>query len=107
MTILILLFLGGLLLGGQFMTYSIICDINPLSVTGMATGFQNMFCLMSGVIFQPLIGQILDWLWEESYENGVRLYSVIAYQEALSSVLVALAIATLTSLFIKEAYPTR
>lgn len=102
-----LLFTAGLLLGGQFMTYSIVCEINPLSVSGMATGFQNMVCLLSGVIFQPLIGWILDLFWGEVCENGIRIYSTSIYQIALSSVIVALFFAVLASLFIQEAYPKR
>lgn len=102
-----LLFFAGLMLGGQFMTYSIVTEINPLSVSGMATGFQNMVCLLSGVIFQPFIGFLLDLYWENAYENGVRLYSSAIYQMALTSVIVSLLFAILASLFIKEAYPER
>jgi sugar phosphate permease len=101
------LFIAGLLLGGQFMAYSIVCEINPLSVSGMATGFQNMVCLLSGVIFQPFIGKLLDLLWEEAYENGIRLYSSAMYQMALTSVIAALLFAISASLFIREAYPER
>ncbi|OJW50325.1 MAG: hypothetical protein BGO67_00140 [Alphaproteobacteria bacterium 41-28] len=102
-----ILFFAGILLSGQFMTYSIVTEINPLSVSGMATGFQNMVCLLSGVIFQPFIGWLLDIFWEEAYENGIRLYSSAAYQMAITSVIVALLFAVLASLFIREAYPER
>jgi len=106
-TVITILFVAGLLLGGQFMAYSIVCEINPLSVSGMATGFQNMVCLLSGVIFQPLIGRILDLFWENTLENGVRIYSVAMYQMALTSVIISLLFAILISLFIKEAYPQK
>ncbi|HUX78458.1 MAG TPA: MFS transporter [Alphaproteobacteria bacterium] len=102
-----LLFVAGLFLGGQFMTYSIVTEINPLSVSGLATGFQNMVCLLSGIIFQPFIGWLLDIFWEEAYENGIRLYSSAAYQMAITSVIVAILFAILASLFIREAYPER
>lgn len=106
-TVISILFIAGLLLGGQFMAYSIVCEINPLSVSGMATGFQNMVCLFSGVIFQPFIGKILDLFWENAYENGVRVYSSTMYQIALTSVTISLAFAILLSLFIREAYPQK
>ena len=89
------------------MAYSIVCEINPLSVSGMATGFQNMVCLFSGVIVQPLIGKILDLFWENAYENGVRVYSSTMYQIALTSVTISLVFAILLSLFIREAYPQK
>lgn len=102
-----MLFIAGVMLGGQFMAYSIVCEINPLSVSGMATGFQNMVCLLSGVIFQPLIGWFLVRLWQGGYENGVMAYSRGTYQLALTSVIVALLLASFASLFIREAYPER
>ncbi len=102
-----LLFVSGLMLGGQFMAYSIVTEINPLSVSGMATGFQNMVCLLSGVIFQPFIGWLLDLYWKGAYDKGIRLYSSAMYQMALTSVIVSLLFAILISLFIREAYPER
>lgn len=102
-----ILFIAGMLLGGQFMAYSIVCEINPLSVSGMATGFQNMVCLLSGVIFQPFIGWLLDLFWVNTFENGIRHYTSTAYQVALTSIIIALFLATLTSIFIREAYPRR
>lgn len=101
------LFVAGLMLGGQFMAYSIVCEINPLSVSGMATGFQNMVCLLSGVIFQPLIGWFLRQLWQGAYENGIEVYSSGMYQLALTAVITALLFAVLASLFVREAYPER
>lgn len=106
-TVVSILFMTGIMLGGQFMAYSIVCEINPLSISGMATGFQNMVCLFSGVIFQPFIGWILDLYWDGAQENGIRLYSSAIYQMGLTSVIVALLFAVLASLFVKEAYPER
>jgi len=105
--VILTLFIAGIMLGGQFMTYSIVSEINPLTVSGMATGFQNMVCLLSGVILQPFIGWLLDFFWEGFYENGVRLYSSAVYQMALTSVIVALLLAILASVFVREAYPER
>lgn len=106
-TVISILFIAGVMLGGQFMAYSIVCEINPLSVSGMATGFQNMVCLLSGVIFQPFMGWLLDLFWEEFYENGCQVYSILAYQMALTSVIMALLVAIVVSIFIQEAYPER
>jgi sugar phosphate permease len=102
----ILLF-AGVMLGGQFMAFSIVCEINPLSVSGMATGFQNLVSMTSGIILQPLIGWFLDFFWESAAENGIRLYSAAAYQMALTSLITALVLATLAAIFIREAYPER
>ena len=101
------LFVAGIMLGGQFMAFSIVCEINPLSVSGMAAGFQNLVSMTSGIVFQPFIGQLLDLFWENGYEHGIRLYTKAAYQIALTSLIVALIFATLAAIFIQEAYPER
>ncbi len=100
-----ILFLTGVFLGGQFMCYSIVTEINPLSVSGMATGCQNMACLTSGIIFQPLIGWILDLFWDQTIIDGIRVYSCETFQISLSVILVCMALAFVASLFIREAYP--
>lgn len=102
-----LLFTGGIMLGGQFMEFAVVSEINPISVSGMATGFQNMINLSSGIFVQPLIGWILDSLWDATLHEGVRIYSAETYKLALSTVIVALALAVLSSFWIKEAYPER
>lgn len=101
----LIFFLTGVFLGGQFMTYSIIIEINPLSISGMATGCQNMACLASGIVFQPLIGWILDFLWKGNCVKGFRVYSTETFQIALSPILICLGIAIFISCFIREAYP--
>jgi sugar phosphate permease len=102
-----ILFFSGLMMGGQFMAFSVVCEINPLSVSGMASGFQNLVSMTSGILSQPLIGWLLDLFWENVAENNIRLYSPAAYQMALTSLIIALVLATLAVIFIKEAYPER
>ena len=103
-TVTSLLFLIGLMSGGQFMAYAIVCKINPLSISGMATGFQNMVCLLSGVLAQPFIGWLLDLFWDGTFADNTRAYSTSAFQIAMISVVVALVCAVLASLFVEDVY---
>ncbi len=103
-TVTSLLFLIGLMSGGQFMAYAIVCKINPLSISGMATGFQNMVCLLSGVLAQPFIGWVLDLFWEGQFTNGSHAYSSAAFQMAMLSVIAALILAAFASFFVREVY---
>lgn len=102
-----LLFMAGIFTGGQFMAYSVVTELNPLSISGMATGCQNMACLSSGIFFQPLIGWILDMLSEGLSELGTPIYSVETYKSALSVIILCLVLALFSSIFIREAYPNR
>ncbi len=100
-----LLFIAGIFTGGQFMAYAVVTEINPLSISGMATGCQNMACLSSGIFFQPLIGWILDMFSEGPSELGTPIYSPETYKIALSVITICLCLAVVSSFFIREAYP--
>ncbi len=98
------LFLTGLFLGGQFLAFSMTCRLNPLSASATAGGFQNMISMLSGVIFMPLIGWLLDYAWKGGYADGVRVYSVSEYTFALSSITLSLIASCLIIIPIKEKY---
>lgn len=99
-----LLFLSGFFLGGQFLGFSMTCALNPLSASATAGGFHNMVCMISGVVFQPFIGWLLDFKWKGSYINGVRAYTSLDYIFALSSISISLLLACFVILFIEEKY---
>ena len=100
----ILLFLSGFFLGGQFLAFSMTCALNPLSASATAGGFHNMICMLSGVIFQPFIGYLLDYSWKGDYINGVRSYTSSDYILSLSSISISLVLACFIVLFIEEKY---
>ena len=99
-----LLFLAGVFLGGQFLGFSMTCALNPLSASATAGGFHNMLCMLSGVIFQPFIGYLLDSHWQGEYINGIRVYTSSDYTWALSSISISLGLACFVVFFIKEKY---
>lgn len=99
-----LLFIAGLFLGAQFLAFSMTCALNPLSASGTAGGFHNMVCMLSGVIFQPLIGWLLGRNWKGGFANGAPIYDKSDYVFALSSISICLALACLVVFFIKEQY---
>lgn len=99
-----LLFLGGFFLGGQFLAFSMTCALNPLSASGTAGGFHNMMCMLSGVIFQPFIGWLLDYSWNGKMLNGIRAYDSMDYAFALSSISISLLLACFVVFLIKEKY---
>jgi len=98
------LFLAGLFLGGQFLAFSMTCALNPLSASATAGGFHNMICMLSGVVFQPLIGRLLDYNWHGQYINGIRTYTTVDYAFALSSISISLIFACFVVFLIKEKY---
>lgn len=98
------LFLAGFSLGGQFLAFSMAGAINPLSAAGTAAGFQNMICMLSGVLFQPFLGWLLDLSWKGNLLNGIRVYTASEYTFAFTPIIVCLFLACLCIIPIKEKY---
>lgn len=96
----ILLFLMGGFIAGQFLGFSVVCELNPRQVSATAAGFQNMVCMMSGVIFQPLIGYFLQF-----YSLTPGNYQPSDYIFALSSIPIATLGAFFLVFLIHEVYP--
>ena len=61
--------------------------------------------MASGIIFQPLIGKLLDLSWDGTMINGVAAYSSGNYFFALATIPLSLVLAAGISLTVKELYP--
>lgn len=98
----LLLFLVGLAASGQSLTFAIIKDINHIKVTSTAIGFNNMAVVCGGIIFQPLVGRILDMVNTPSHGLKV-IYSTQAYDTALAVLPACYIVCIIASIFlIKE-----
>ncbi|MDF2530352.1 MAG: major facilitator family transporter [Gammaproteobacteria bacterium] len=100
----IILFCYGLANGGIVPSYALSSEINPHKLTGIALGVTNMASVLIGAIFIPLIGWILDLLWNGQMLNGARVFSVQDYQIAFVLLPACFLIALLSSYFLKETY---
>lgn len=103
----ILLFLSGLLCGGQILYFAAAKEINPIQYSGTTIGFTNALVMSSGFIFQPLLGFILDFAWDGMLSpEGIPVYSLDDYQQALTTVPICLLFAWLIMFFVRETYQT-
>jgi sugar phosphate permease len=102
----ILMFLGGFAFTGQNLAFAAVAEVMPLSASGVAVGFLNMIVMMSGVIFKPLVGKLLDFHWNGSMVAGVPAFTAENYRLALLPIPVVLIIAAVLLIFIKETYPS-
>ncbi len=101
----ILLFFFGLCSSGFLPAFSIIRESSPIYINASALGFMNMMNTLGIAIAQPLVGIVLDALWADGVvDNGVRIYTVLDYQKALSVLPVMIFIAIILSFFIRETY---
>jgi biotin transporter BioY len=68
-------------------------------------GFNNMAVVLSGAVFQPIVGWILDKLWDGAMVNGAPFYSTKNYTLALLSVPACYLVSWIcAAFFIKETH---
>ncbi len=85
------IFLSGAACAGQALSFALVKENNSDEVKGAAIAFNNMAVVISGALFQPLIGKCID------------LNNVAQFRDGLSILLFAYLIAFLAALFlIKE-----
>lgn len=103
----IALFMLGFSASVQSLTFGITKDIVPDSVFGTASGFINMSAIIGGAISQPLVGVLLDMQWNGTMQNGVPVYALHDYRNALLILPIASLIGLLVARFkIKETNAT-
>ncbi len=94
-----LLFLAGAACAGQALSFAVVKENNLNSEKATAIAFNNMAVVISGAIFQPLIGKLI----ESNKVGGVVSYNVEHFKHGLLIVLFAYVVGFLVSLcLIKE-----
>lgn len=101
----VLMFFMGIFVTGQTLIFIAACEKLPPHMSGMAIGVVNTVVMLGGVVFQPLVGSILDLLWKGESLGCLRLYSASDYRWALSIIPISIGIACLGMLRIQETYP--
>lgn len=99
-----LMFLGGFCFTGQCLVFAAVCEIMPLWASGVAVGFTNMVVMMSGVVFEPFVGYILDWQWDGTLVNGARHFTTENFYWAMLPIPISLFLSLLCLKFIPETY---
>ena len=102
-----ILFLGGLISGGQILYFAAAKEVSPPHNSGTTIGFTNCLVMTSGPIFQPLLGWLLDLAWDGKVTAaGIPIYSLITYQYAFSAVIASLLFSWIIVQFVRETYGT-
>ena len=99
-----LLFLFGITCGPHPLCFTLSKENNAHQISGTAVAFANFLIMMGGFIFQPVVGDMLDWFWDGKMEHGIRIYSSHNFTIALSILPAGLLIAGMLMLFVRETY---
>lgn len=98
----VLFFLFGAFASAQAVTFAVGREVADKHIAGTAIALTNMFVMLGGVLFQPLIGRLLDARWTGHMVDGVRAYHLADYRYALSCLVIAMAVSLVLILFMKE-----
>lgn len=101
----IILFIAGFCCGAHPLCFALGKENNPLQISGTSVATTNMLIMTGGVIFQPVVGLLLDYHSRLSLEtSSSAIYSAGDYTFAMSVVPIGVALGIILSLFLKETY---
>ena len=71
-----LLILIGMSGAAMTVTFALVREVTPTSISSSVTGIVNSLTVASGAILQPAVGYALDQFWDGTTNSGARVYSV-------------------------------
>jgi MFS family permease len=98
-------FMIGFCCGAHPLCFALGKESNPIQISGTSVAVTNMLIMIGGVIFQPVVGKLLDFHTSGALgADGLPIYTAGDYTFALSVVPVGVALGIFLSLFLKETY---
>jgi len=99
-----LLFFFGLFSSVQIVCFAVGRENSKQQSVGAAIAFVNTLVMLGGLIFQPLVGALLDVGWTGGISEGVRMYTRMNYQVAMAFMPIGYAISFFLTFYLKESY---
>lgn len=96
------IFLYGVFSGTEIVAFVMAKENSGAKLTGTVFAAINMIVTLGGVIFQPLVGKLLDKFGNGQVVAGEYIYSVIDYQVALSILPLSLLMVMVIAFFLKD-----
>lgn len=99
-----LLFLFGIFSAGFLPAFSVAKELCNKKYVATGLSFMNMMNMIGIAMAQPLIGLILDGMWEGQTMGTVRVYPLTAYHTALAILPICMLVALFILPKVKETY---
>lgn len=100
-----LFFCGGIAYTFKTLSFASICDVMPRKFSGTSIAFVNMIVMTTGIIFHPLIGNLIDYHSHANFVEGMPAYSLADYRFALIVIPICAVVALVLSMFMLESHP--
>lgn len=100
-----LFFITGFCCGAHPLCFALGKENNPARISGTAVAVTNMLIMLGGMVFQPVVGKLLDLHASNSIgANGLPVYGAGDYTFALSIIPLGVILGIFLSTFLKETY---
>jgi MFS family permease len=100
-----LFFLIGFVTSSQVLSYPAIAELNPSILTSTAVSVDSVTIMVSGAIFQPFFGWIMELHWNHNFSaEGVPLYASSDFMNAMLIMPIAFTLSIFIAWMIKESY---
>lgn len=99
-----LFFLIGFVTSSQVLSYPTIAELNPPVLTGTAVSIDSVTIMVSGAIFQPLFGWVMEVNWDHKVVDGVSIYAAQDFNNAMLIIPIAFVVGLVIAFLIKETY---
>jgi len=103
-SIISLFFLIGFVTSSQVLSYPTIAELNPLALTSTAVSIASIIIMVSGAIFQPLFGWLMESSGNHQVLDQIPVYSAADFQTAILILPVAFIIGIIIAFLIKETF---
>lgn len=100
--ILLLFFTLGFFTSSQVLSYPLVAESNPKNLTATSVSVVSFFAIGGYAVFQPLFGWLMDYDWQGTIINQIRIYSIGDYHRALLILPIGFGIALFAALLMKE-----
>ena len=97
-------FLMGFFSSGFTLGWASAKEVNPPALSGMSTSLVNTGSFLGAGILQPLVGWVMDSVWNGQMQNGARIYTPENFQTGLAVMFAFAVVGLLGSCFIRETY---
>ncbi len=94
----------GFFSGCMIISFAFVTESVPVSLSGTVSGLTNMGVMMGPMLLQPVVGRILDYNWTGQMVDGVRVYSVSAYEYGFIPMMGWVILSVLLLFFTKETH---
>lgn len=98
----LLLFFYGVFSATEIIVFIMAKENSGAKLSGTVFAAVNMIVTLGGVVFQPLVGKLLDTFGDSNVVGGEHIYTVLDYQLALSVLPISLLLVMILAFFMKD-----